>query len=139
MFHDCLRYAVLSVPYSLVFTCWERKDLLAPFCVVFSSAAVTFPYVSWSTSELRVRLVQFNMFKPSGVCFTDRSRVMLLLWILFIVCVSCCLCCAALPVHCSLVVTCYVCVGDGGAGFLALLCVVVSCILSLSNIVSWVR
>ena len=33
-------------------TCWERDDLLAVVCVVFC----TFPNVSWSTSESRVRL-----------------------------------------------------------------------------------
>ena len=36
MFHVCLRYAVLSVPYSLVITCWERSHLLALLCVVRS-------------------------------------------------------------------------------------------------------
>ena len=32
-------------------------DLLALLYVVFSCVCVTFPYVSWSTSEVRVRLV----------------------------------------------------------------------------------
>ena len=36
-------------------------------------------YVSWSTSELRVRLVPLSMFKPSSILFADRSEVMLLL------------------------------------------------------------
>ena len=36
MFHVCLGYAVLSVIRSLVFTYWERADLLARKCVVFS-------------------------------------------------------------------------------------------------------
>ena len=35
VFHACLCYAVLSVPCSLVVTCWKRADLLALLCVVF--------------------------------------------------------------------------------------------------------
>ena len=46
-------------------------------------------YLSWSTSELRVRFVSSNMFKPSSNFLTDRLKAMLLLWILFIICVSC--------------------------------------------------
>ena len=34
-FHVCLCYAVVSVPCSLVITCWERADLLAHLCFVF--------------------------------------------------------------------------------------------------------
>ena len=45
--------AAMSVPCSLVVTCWERADLLA---VVFKLLCfVTFPNVFWSISELRVR------------------------------------------------------------------------------------
>ena len=39
VFHVC--HAVLSVPCSLVVTCWERADLL---CVNFSCVFVTFTY-----------------------------------------------------------------------------------------------
>ena len=45
--------------------------------------------MSWSTSELRVRLVPFNMFKPSSNFFADHSKAVLLLWILFEIHVSC--------------------------------------------------
>ena len=31
-------------------------------------------YVSWSTSQLRVRLVTWNIFKPSSIFLTDRSN-----------------------------------------------------------------
>ena len=44
MFHVYLCYAVLSVPCNLVITCWERTDLLALLCVVFSCVSVTFSY-----------------------------------------------------------------------------------------------
>ena len=44
LFHVCLYYAALSVPYSLVITSWERADLLALLCVMFSCVLVTFPY-----------------------------------------------------------------------------------------------
>ena len=42
VFHVC--YAVLSVPCSLVITCWERDDILALLYVMFSCVFVTFPY-----------------------------------------------------------------------------------------------
>ena len=38
--------AVLSVPCSLVITCWERACLLALLCIVFSYVSVTSPFVS---------------------------------------------------------------------------------------------
>ena len=47
-------------------------------------------YVSWSTSELRVRLAPLNRFKLScEIIFTDRSKAVLLLWIVFVVYASC--------------------------------------------------
>ena len=52
MLHVGVCCAVVSVPCSLVVTCWERIDLLAVVFVVF----VTFPIVCWSTFELRARL-----------------------------------------------------------------------------------
>ena len=36
--------AVLSVPCSLVITCWERACLLALLCIVFSCVSVTPPF-----------------------------------------------------------------------------------------------
>ena len=38
MFHVGVCNAVVSVPNNLVVTCWERADLLAVMCVVFSGA-----------------------------------------------------------------------------------------------------
>ena len=37
--------SVMSVYCSLVVTCWERAGHLALWCVIFSCAFVTFPYV----------------------------------------------------------------------------------------------
>ena len=34
MFHICLCYSVLSVPCSLVVTCWDRAGLSALLCVI---------------------------------------------------------------------------------------------------------
>ena len=48
--------------------------------------------LSWSTSEIRVRLAQSNMFKLQSI-FTDRSKAVLLLRILYVICVSCLSCC----------------------------------------------
>ena len=45
--------------------------------------------MSWSTSELRVRLVPLNRFKPSSKYFTDRSKAVLLLWIFYVIVLSC--------------------------------------------------
>ena len=47
---------------------------------------VTFPSVTWSTPELRVRLAQWNWFKPSPPpvkYFTDHSKAVLL-WIFYV-------------------------------------------------------
>ena len=44
MFHVCLCYAILSVPCSLLITCWQRADLSPLLCVVFSCVFVSFPY-----------------------------------------------------------------------------------------------
>ena len=41
MFRVC--HAVMSVPCSLVVTCWERANLLALLYVMFSCVFVTFP------------------------------------------------------------------------------------------------
>ena len=38
MIDVCLCYAVLSVPWSLVITCWETTGLLALVCLMFSCA-----------------------------------------------------------------------------------------------------
>ena len=88
--------------------------------------------MSWSTSEIRVRLVPPNMSKPSSNFLTDYSKAVLLLWILFVFRV--CLCHAIFSDPCSLVVTCL-----KRADPLALLCVIFSCVLSLSDMVSWAR
>ena len=37
-------HTVLSVPCSLVVTCWEKADILGLLCVMFSCVFVTFPY-----------------------------------------------------------------------------------------------
>ena len=43
MDHFCYLCFVFSVHCSLVVTCWERTDLLALLCVMFSCDLVTFP------------------------------------------------------------------------------------------------
>ena len=73
MFHVCLCYAVVSVPYSLVITCWERADRLAPLCVVFPFVFVTTHIVSlvWCGTWL-YRFLIFASFStliaPSVIC-----------------------------------------------------------------------
>ena len=60
-----LCFRVCSLCGHLLGKGWERADLLAVVFDVF----VTFPIVSWSTSELRERLAPFNLFKPSSKIF----------------------------------------------------------------------
>ena len=60
MFHVYLRYAIMSVSYSIVITCWESADLLAVLCVMFSCVFVTFPYgVSGQVWYLIVSIPEF--------------------------------------------------------------------------------
>ena len=44
--HVSLFYAVMSVPCSLVIICWERTDLLALLCIVFS-CVLSLCHVVW--------------------------------------------------------------------------------------------
>ena len=63
-------------------------------------------YVSWSTSELRVRLAPWNRFKPSSKIFlliVPRRYFFCGPFVLFKSCVSH----AFAPVHCCLAVTCW--------------------------------
>ena len=56
-FSICLYYAVVSVPCSLVNTCWERADLLALLRVMFSYGFVTLSYgVSFQVCHLIVSI-----------------------------------------------------------------------------------
>ena len=67
VFHVCLCFAVLSVPCSLVSPAGKGADLLALLHFVFFLCVFfTVPYVSWSISDLGVRLVLSNIFKPSS-------------------------------------------------------------------------
>ena len=72
-----------------------------------------------------MRLAPLNSFKTSNI-FTDRSKAMLLLlWIIFVNMFHVCLCYAVLPVHCSLVFTCW-----DRTDNTALLCVMFSCVFA---------
>ena len=77
---------------------------------------VTFPNVSWSTSELRMRLATWNWLKPSSKIFlmtVSRRYFFSGSFMLFLSCV----CHAFASVHCCLVVTCW-----ERADLLALVC-----------------
>ena len=55
-----------------------------------------------------MRLAPLNRFKPSSrSIFTDRSKAVLLLWIVLFVMLHVCVCYAVVSVPCSLVVTCW--------------------------------
>ena len=100
---SCWRVLCSRVPCSYVVTCWKRADLLALVFVVF----YTFPNVSWSTSEFRVRLAPWNWFKPSSKIFYwpfqgGTTYVDLLCFFLSYFCYALCAC-----VYLCLVVTCW--------------------------------
>ena len=99
---DCIDSWSLQ-PYLLVVTCLERAVLL---CVVFSCVTITFPFVYWSTSELRVRLVPFRCLSPP-VSFYWPYKEALLLWIVFVIYVPCFFCYVVLSILWSLVITCW--------------------------------
>ena len=61
IFHVCLYYTVLFVPYGLVFTCWERADLLALLYVMFSCVFVTLPYVLTPAHDIHAMSVTMTM------------------------------------------------------------------------------
>ena len=55
-----------------------------------------------------MRLAPLNRFKPSSrSVFTDRSKAVLLLWIVLLVMFHVCVCYVVVSVLCSLVVTCW--------------------------------
>ena len=67
MFNVYLCFAVLSVPRSLVITYWERADLLALLCVVFSSVFVTFPGVPGQVWYLIYQFLSFAFFSTFAI------------------------------------------------------------------------
>ena len=77
-------------------------------------------YMSLSVSDIRVWLVPSNVFNPSNNFLTDRSMVVLFLWIIFVICVSCF---TVLSILCSIAVTYW-----ERADLLALLYVMFSCV-----------
>ena len=81
----CLYYTVLSVPCSLVITCWESADLLALFVCEFPCVLSLFNMIS------RVRcgtlLYRFLVFTLLFICIIQQTLYMiLLLFILFCYC-----------------------------------------------------
>ena len=78
--------AVVSVPCSIVVTCWERADLLAVVFVVFCHF--------WHRE---------TGLSPPVKCFTDHSKAVLLLWIIyvFLSCVCYAFVCVCLFVPCG--------------------------------------
>ena len=96
-------------------------------CCIF--LFVTFPYVSWSTLQLRVSWILLNMFSPTSI-FDDHSNTVLSLWILFDIYVACLslLCCLGTFLKSLLVLP-----SEKG------LTTWLSCVLALTHMVFWVR
>ena len=75
---SCLFFVALWSP--------AGKELTSWLCVL---CFVTFPNVSWSKSESRVRLAPKTGLSPPVKYFTDRSKAVLLLWIFYVFVLSC--------------------------------------------------
>ena len=74
-------------------------------------------YVSWSTSELRVRLAPLNRFKPSSIIFYWPFQGGTFLWILYVF-----FCLVVVMPFCASVYMCHVVTCRERADFLALVC-----------------
>ena len=71
---DCLRFVIVVFP--------DHTHLLF--------LTVEIPLLRYLVvSELRVKLVPLNMFKPASIFLTDRSTTVILLWIIFVICFLC--------------------------------------------------
>ena len=70
---------------------WKNKHARVMVLVHDTSSECALPniYVSWSTSELRVRLAPLNRFKPSSKIFYWPTKAVLLLWIFYVYVLSC--------------------------------------------------
>ena len=91
-------------------------------------------YMSWSTSELRVRLARCETcLSPPVKFFTDRSKAVLLLWIFYVFSVLRLLCICARLFICALRSP----VGKGLTSWLSF--VVSNCEFVTFPLVSWVR
>ena len=133
-----LRYSVLCAVESLSLL----YLLFIPWCIcyrrwcmdklgVFNANQIFI--VSWSTSELRMRLARRETsLSPPVTYFTDRSKAVLLLWIIYVMNVLCFD--ASASVYCCLVVNWW-----ERADLLALLCDVYFDLFLLSHMVSWDR
>ena len=81
---SCLSLSYCHVPWSHVVTCWERTDLLALLCVIFSCVFVTFPYDVWFMILDQVwylivsisDLCPFPYFDIYKRCCNDRNCIM---------------------------------------------------------------
>ena len=101
MLHVGVCCVVVSVPCSPVVTCWERADLLAVVCVVFSCVLSLFQMCpgphqnngqSWRrVTSLSLPVKYFYWPFQGGNSFVDHV----------------CVCHAFASVHCCLVVTCW--------------------------------
>ena len=121
---SCLFLVALWSPAGKGLTSWLS-------CLLFF---VTFPIVSWSTSELRVRLVPLNWFKPSSKIFywpfQGGTSIVDLLCFCSVLCLLCL--CARLFI--------YALWSPAGKGLTSWLSFVVSnCEFVTFPLVSWVR
>ena len=116
------------LPCMFLAALWKpaRKGLTSWISDVLCFA--TFPYVTRPNSDQRLRLVPLNVLKPSVNLFTGRFKAVLLLWILVLLLSFFY---TVLSVPSSHLINCW-----ERADFFSLLCVMFSCVLSLSHMVS---
>ena len=100
MIHFDVSFAVVSVPCSLVVTSWERAGLLAVMFVVFwQYPKCVLVHIRIKGEMGAVKLVE----APQYNILTDRSKAVLLLWIIYFL-FMCCVCRGLASVYCYLVV-----------------------------------
>ena len=77
-FMFCLCHTILSVPGSLVATCWKRADLLALLCVMFSWWFCHFPI--WSPGSGVVLDCFASRSLPSSLLFMPSAGFVVMLF-----------------------------------------------------------
>ena len=130
MHHVGVCFAVVTVPCSLVVTCWEGADLLVVVIVVFCH----FPKCVLVHIRIKGEVLRRKTgLSPPVKYFTDRSKAVLLLWIFYVFVLSCVCYVLCASVYMCFLVTCW-----ERADLLALVCGVF-CEFVTFPLVSWVR
>ena len=106
MLHVGVCCAVVSVPCSLVVTCWERVDPLAVVCAVFFLVFCHFPKCVLVHIRINGEVGAMNWFQPYSKIFLLTVPMHYFFCGSFVLFMSC-VCHVIASVRCCLVVTCW--------------------------------